>query len=266
VRSLRSETTYQIQSTWQPTMTRREALAICGPLSDPGKMPGHGYALPASNCRLGSLLRHVRGTVCFYCYARRGRYGYPAVKNAMQKRFSGIFHPRWVEAISTLIRWSGDRYFRWHDSGDLQGSVHLRNIIAVCRNLPDVKFWLPTREYQTVEAYRKSGSEIPPSLCIRYSAHFVDAPPPLRYGLPTSTISSVIREPIPGTYRCPALQQGGRCGTCRACWDRSVRIVDYPLKWALKQTNRKRKSYKLVALFCIRCNHSSAGERAAYSA
>jgi hypothetical protein len=115
-------------------------------------------------------------------------------------------------AISILIRWSGDRYFRWHDLGDLQDLVHLRNIIAVCRNLPDVKFWLPTREYQTVEAYRKSGSEIPPNLCIRYSAHFVDGSPPLRYGLPTSTISSVIRAPIPGTYRCPALQQGSRCG------------------------------------------------------
>jgi hypothetical protein len=110
-------------------MTKKEALAICGP-SDPDKMPGHGYALPASNCRLGSLLRHVRGTVCFYCYARRGRYGYPAVKNAMQKRFSGIFHPRWIEAISILIRWSGDRYSRWHDLGDLQDLVHLRNIIA----------------------------------------------------------------------------------------------------------------------------------------
>lgn len=56
-------------SIWQPTMTRREALAICGPLSDPDKMPGHGYALPASNCRLGSLVRHVRGSVCFCCYA-----------------------------------------------------------------------------------------------------------------------------------------------------------------------------------------------------
>src|SRR5689334_416428 len=131
-------------------MTRREALAICGPLSDPGKMPGHGYALPATACRLGSFLQHAKGTVCFYCYARRGRYAYPAVKSAMQKRLTSIFHPRWIEAISTLIDCAGDRHFRWHDSGDLQDPRHLANVIRVCRNLPNVKFWLPTREYQTV--------------------------------------------------------------------------------------------------------------------
>lgn len=247
-------------------MTKSEALAICGPLSDPDKMPGHGYALPASSCRLGGLLRHVRGSVCSYCYARRGRYAYPAVKSAMQKRLASIFHPQWIEAISTLIRCSGDRYFRWHDSGDLQGLVHLRNIIAACRNLPNVRFWLPTREYQTVEAYRKVDGIIPPNLCIRYSALFVDGPPPLRYGLPASTISSARCAVTPGAYRCPALQQGSRCGACRACWDRSVRIVDYPLKWAVKQANGKRKSYKLVALFMFIDDHSSAGERARYSA
>lgn len=225
---------YEVQPAWQPTMTRSEALAICGHLSDPGKMPGHGYALPASNCQLGSFLRHIRGTVCFYCYARRGRYAYPVVKNAMQKRFLSIFHPRWTEAISTLIRCSGDRYFRWHDSGDLQGPVHLRNIIAVCRNLPNVRFWLPTREYQTVEAYRKVGGEVPLNLCIRYSAHFVDGPPRLKYGLPTSTISLAENRAMRCAYRCPALHQGSPCNTCRACWDRSVRIVDYPLKWAVK--------------------------------
>lgn len=252
---------------WQLQMTRKEALAICGPLSDPDKMPGHGYALPASACRLGSLLRHVRGSVCYCCYARRGRYVYPAVKNAMQKRFSSIFHPQWVDAASTLIQCSGDRYFRWHDSGDLQGSVHLRNIIAVCRSLPNVKFWLPTREYQTVEAYRKIGGELPPNLCVRYSAHFVDGPPPLRYGMPISTVSSSTRHTwTQGTYQCPALQQGSRCGACRTCWDRSVRIVDYPLRWAVRQTSGKTKSYKLVALFVIVATYSSTGEGAMCSA
>jgi hypothetical protein len=51
--------------------------------------------------------------------------------------------------------------------------------IADCTagNFPRVKFWLPTREYQTVEAYRRVGSRIPTNLCIRYSAHLVDGSP-----------------------------------------------------------------------------------------
>ena len=85
----------------------------------------------------------------------------------MEKRFASLSDSRWVDAITTLIYRSGDRYFRWHDSGDLQSLDHLRKIIQVCKNLPRIKFWLPTREYQTVEAYRQLGGRIPSNLCIR---------------------------------------------------------------------------------------------------
>src|SRR5713101_9357186 len=167
-----------MKNIWTPTLTTKEALAICGSLSNPSKMPGHGYALPAQRCRLGSLLQLIPKTVCHYCYALRGRYLFPVVQRAMEKRFSSLSDPRWVEAVSTLIYQSGDRYFRWHDSGDLQGLEHLRKIVRVCLNLPGVKFWLPTREYQTVEAYRRMGGKIPPNLCIRYSAHLINGRPP----------------------------------------------------------------------------------------
>ena len=190
-----------MKTPWTPTLTDRQALAICGSLSNPSKMPGHGYALPAYRCRLGSFLQQLPKTICFHCYALRGRYTFPNVKTAMEKRFGNLTHPHWVEAITTLIYRSKDRYFRWHDSGDLQSIEHLRNIIRVCQNLPRVKFWLPTREYQTVEAYRRMGGRIPPNLCIRYSTHFVDGPPPQGYGLPVSTVSSCKDKTLPGTHR-----------------------------------------------------------------
>jgi len=148
----------------------------------------------------------------------------------MDKRFKSLTHPLWIDAITTLIYRSKDRYFRWHDSGDLQSIEHLRNIIRVCQNLPRVKFWLPTREYQTVEAYRRLGGRIPPNLCIRYSAHFVNAAPPLHYGLPVSTVSSREDKAPPGTHHCAAARQGNTCGSCRACWNPRIQIVEYPLK------------------------------------
>ena len=68
---------------WRPTLIKNEAVAICGSLSNPSKMPGHGYALPASRCRIGSLLQLIPKSVCFHCYAMRGRYLFPRVKAAM---------------------------------------------------------------------------------------------------------------------------------------------------------------------------------------
>ena len=215
---------------WRPTLTVKEAQAICGSLSNPSKMPGHGYGLPAHRCRVGSLLQLIPKTVCHYCYARRGRYLFPVVRAAMERRFSSLSDPRWVDAVSTLIHRSGDRHFRWHDSGDLRDLAHLWNIVRVALNLPRVKFWLPTREYQTVEAYRRTGGKIPANLCIRYSAHLVDGPPPVRYGLPASGVHTK-RSAVPeSAHICPAPRQNMRCGNCRACWDPSVKIVSFHLK------------------------------------
>ena len=217
---------------WTPTLGVKEALDICGPLSKPSKMPCHGYALPAYRCRLGSFLQQLPKAICFHCYALRGRYTFPRVKAAMDKRFKSLNHPRWIDAVTTLIYRSKDRYFRWHDSGDLQGLEHLQNIVHVCENLPRVKFWLPTREYQTVEAYRRMGGIIPPNLCIRYSAHLVDGLPPREYRMPVSMVFSG-RTGIPsGSHVCAATMQNNTCGSCRACWDRRVRTVTYHLKWA----------------------------------
>jgi hypothetical protein len=117
-------------------LSTREALSICGSLSKPGKMPGHACALPAKHCRLGSLLQQIPKAVCAHCYALRGRYVFPVVRQAMEKRLASISHPRWVEALSTLIRRSRETHFRWHDSGDIQDLGHLRQIVAVAINLP----------------------------------------------------------------------------------------------------------------------------------
>lgn len=213
------------------SMSKKEALSICGSLSRPSKMPGPSYSLPAEKCRIGSLLQHVRKSVCAHCYALRGRYVFPVVRRAMEKRLASLNHPRWVDAVSSLIRRCGEKHFRWHDSGDIQSIQHLENIVAVCRNLPHVKFWLPTREYQTVEAYRRMGGEIPPNLCLRYSAHIINGQAPTKYGLPVSTVSRRTGE-TGGAYRCPAAKKGNRCGRCRACWDSQVRMVEFPLNWA----------------------------------
>ena len=54
-------------------MKTDEALKIIGgSLSKPSKMPGWSIGLPAKECKTGSKLRAVPGSVCYDCYALKG--------------------------------------------------------------------------------------------------------------------------------------------------------------------------------------------------
>jgi hypothetical protein len=75
-------------------MNIKEAQAITHTLSKPGKMPGFAYSTPAHECKTGTKLRAVAGSVCANCYAyERGRYRFQNVKDAQYKRFRSAQAP-----------------------------------------------------------------------------------------------------------------------------------------------------------------------------
>ena len=116
-------------------MLKKEAKEITGGLSAPGKMPEGSYNLPTSACQTGQILAKVEGTPCSGCYADdRGRYRFPNVKAALQRRLASLTHPQWVEGMTTLVK--KIKHFRWHDSGDIQSVDHLKKIFEVCNNTP----------------------------------------------------------------------------------------------------------------------------------
>lgn len=208
--------------------------AYVGGLSSPSKMPGWGYSLPALECGVGGRLRAIAGSVCQGCYAMKGRYVFPNVQRALYRRLRAIDRKLWVPAMAELIRRrSADvPYFRWHDSGDLQSPEHLGRIADVARATPEVRHWLPTREYRHVAEFVDQGGEVPANLNIRLSAHMVGGHVPtfprLR-GL--VTVSTVTREgdDTRGAYECPSRFQDNQCGDCRACWSPDVATVTYRL-------------------------------------
>ena len=110
-------------------MLKKEANKITGGLSAPGKMPEGSYNLPAGACQTGAKLRLVPDTPCYKCYAFKGRYNCPNVKAALARRLASLTHPRWVEAMTTLVK--KKKHFRWHDSGDIQSVQHLKNIYVI---------------------------------------------------------------------------------------------------------------------------------------
>ena len=206
-------------------MTKKLAVCITGGLSNPGKMPGFAWSIPADICRIGSVLAKTPGSVCSECYALKGRNRIENVKNAQFARWE-LYQVHtadtWCQAMSFLIAHTGDRYFRWFASGDLQSAEMLDRICHVCRMTPRVKHWLPTRERDTVLQYRE---EIPANLTIRASGPMIDGPPAEWWHLK----SSVSNGPTPaiGGRRCPSHSQGNQCGSCRSCWDKRITWIDY---------------------------------------
>ena len=197
-------------------MLKKEASAITGGLSRPSKMPCPGISLPASSCQTGQILARCPGTPCHGCYALKGMYRFPNVQAALARRLEALAHPAWVQAMTALI--AGHEYFRWHDSGDLQSSWHLKQIFEVCNNTPDTAHWLPTREARYLPLNHDS---IPKNLTIRVSGTKVNGAAPAFWPW-TSQVSEE-----KGQKNCPAPDQGGTCQSCRQCWDRNVTNVTY---------------------------------------
>ena len=196
-------------------MLKKEANIIVGGLSATGKMPCPSINLPAVACVTGSKLAKVPGTTCHGCYALKGRYNFKYTKIAMARRLAALQDSRWVRAMVVLMK--DRKFFRWHDSGDIQSSWHLKRILEVCKQTPDTKHWLPTREAQLLQYL--DPNTIPPNLIIRLSAAKVNGAASKSWPW-TSTVSTT-------TKTCPAPNQGGKCLDCRACWTRDIKNIAY---------------------------------------
>ena len=195
-------------------MLKKEAKKITGGLSAPSKMPGPAVNLPAQAGITGSKLVKMPGAGCHGCYALKGRYRFPNVKEALQRRLAALMDPRWVDAMVVLI--DKEPFFRWHDSGDLQSVQHLKNIFEVCNRTPGTQHWLPTRE---VKFLPLNFDAIPKNLIIRLSGHKIDKDAASFWPW-TSTVVTAGRT-------CPAPDQNNECKDCRACWSRDTANIAY---------------------------------------
>ena len=196
-------------------MKVKEAIKITEGFTRTSKMPGLSYSLPAWECKTGSKLRKVKGSVCASCYALKGNYTrYPAIKAAQYRRLEAMKHPDWVTAMAAVIK--RQKWFRWHDAGDVQDQQHLQKIFEICRLTPETRHWLPTREAWIKDHLASK----PDNLVIRFSPPMVNQRAPESW--PNS--SMVVNK---GFHTCPAPAQGGKCLDCRQCWDPDIKVVSY---------------------------------------
>lgn len=199
-----------------------------GSLSKPSKMPGYAWSIPAKYCITGGKLAKIAGTSCSLCYAKRGRYVFPNVINAQEKRLRAWEDDvDWPILMAIRIWLLGERWFRWFDSGDLQSRKMLEDINYVAKQTEGhVKHWLPTQERVIVGVFGATA----PNLTIRISGSKLDS---VRSSKIPNTVSSFVVANFDKlsneVYKCPSKLQGNKCQDCRACWDASVPIVAYHL-------------------------------------
>jgi hypothetical protein len=184
-------------------------------------MPCHSFSISAFECITGSRLRKIAGSVCSKCYALKGRYVFPNVQAALNRRLGvlaraladNMFRLQYIGAMALLIK--RNPFFRWHDSGDLQSNAHFELICDIARATPDTMHWLPTKEAKFVQG------DIPANLIVRLSAPHIDQPAPASF----AHTSTVVSDKSQAT--CRAFERQGKCGPCRACWDPAVKNVAY---------------------------------------
>ena len=185
----------------------KEAELAVGGLSSPSKMPSYAWSISAKQCNTGSKLAKVKGSVCYNCYALKGRYMFNNVQGALNRRLDAWSSDRdkWKDAMIYLMHNKqhivNTGHFRFFDSGDLQGIDMLNDINVVAWASPNIQFWLPTKEYKLIKDYKGH-------------THY-------------STVYTKDNLHMAKGYVCPASKQGNVCGSCRACWSDKVSEVSY---------------------------------------
>lgn len=188
--------------------------------------------------------------ICNACYALKAAYGYTSnvvgqsLKLELTRRWlrSGEFASRMVDFIRAGQINSAERmkkipkefwhnipnpnFFRIHDAGDMFNRAYAETWMEICRQLPDILFWAPTRMWAMEGAAAlRFGKGLPPNLALRPSALHLKKPAPdvqqpgtaaaTLYGAPFPGLSagsgSGLSVPA-GTWACPAYEHTTKLG------------------------------------------------------
>lgn len=219
----------------QEPLDPKQAWNIVGGLSFTSKMPGASWGLPASRCQRGELLKKIENSVCAKCYAERHRYAWRQTQQAYERRFERMGDPQWLDAMETLVRHYctiAVPYFRFFDSGDLQSEEQYMHLVELACRVPEVRFWLPTRETRML---KRTSVFIPKNLVVRVSSSLLGGSRIASFSHTSAVLGKDLKLSWPllvehndeRVHFCPAPLQNNECGSCRACWSKDVEHVVY---------------------------------------
>ena len=193
--------------------------------SKASKMPCRSWSLqaldtcPASRDSNGELVPPCKG-----CYATDGNYNFSKVKAPRLHNQADWRNDDWVDAMVAEL--DNDRYFRWFDSGDLYDIRLARKMLEVMKRTTWVRHWLPTRMHK-FDKFREVIAEMEalPNVVVRLSSDSISGG--IIDGDNTSTIIQYTEDATETMTVCMAYERKGKCGTCRACWDKHTAVIAY---------------------------------------
>jgi len=192
-------------------------------LSNTSKLGVKSISLDARKCKTGSKLAKKPGTVCSGCYALKGCYVFPVVKDAMARRLEFFNSPNFIPIMVWLLSALRKKFFRWFDSGDVQNVIMALNILEICRLTPDIKHWIPSKEYKIWRQALKI-QKLPDNVVLRMSSPNIDQEPLKEF----NNTSTVHENKKAFGLECIAYKQDGKCLDCKACYDPKIKNISYP--------------------------------------
>ena len=197
-------------------------------LSNASKMPCKSWSLQAIDTCPGSIDKsHPSGLVaaCRGCYATTGNYRFPNVIAPRVFNRTDWQRDAWVSDMVALL--INEDWFRWFDSGDCYSLKLARKILQVMKLTPHCKHWFPTRMHKFAKFLAVfDAMNALDNVVVRFSSDGIHGEQ--IKGAYTSTIIEDHDSAIPGYSVCEAYSRDGKCGDCRACWDKNVPVIAYP--------------------------------------
>lgn len=180
-----------------------QALETC-----PGSVGADGELVPA----------------CSGCYATAGTYHFKGTKAVRAFNKEDWQRDAWANDMVAAL--SKDSHFRWFDSGDVYALELAKKMLYIMENTPNTKHWLPTRMYK-FDKFKSVLEKMQalPNVMVRYSSDNIDGT--YTDGVHGSTILPEATMADANTHVCTAPSNDGKCGACRACYDKSVAVIGY---------------------------------------
>ena len=188
-----------------------------------GKKVG-SWSLPA-----GTSCPGAKGAeVCEGCYAKKGMYRFPVVKNVREHNAQDYHRDDWVaDMVKEVSKYD---YFRWFDSGDIETPELAEKIGKVINITATTKHWLPTRSDKIPKISKTLFKGFPNGTNLSASSNVAIRPSADNIGLNNKerpgVNSYVIRDTDlfeakrQGIFVCPVTTDKNRtsCDTCTMCY------------------------------------------------
>lgn len=184
-----------------------------------------------SNKKLGGFIPQLNmpvGLTCDYgvpcsksCYAKRGNYKYPGVKQGIQENYDDYKKDPndFFKRLENYLN-NGDiiyKRFRYFATGDIPDTQFLKNMCELAKKCKNTKFLCYTKKHLLVNIFL-SYYEKPKNLVIIFSGWDKDFKVNNPHNLPMSFIdfkNKKLNNPLAENgYKCQ-----GSCAKCRRCWD-----------------------------------------------